>query len=176
MAGIGWIHFSETTRRRVLKVLDFLSEKGTIDELGIGVVRNISSNEMFRGISTIITRTRYYHTVPYLIIDCLLSSQRIHITQFIKNEEADIMEALKESYGNPEKERNIGHTVVQRNFDAGDRVHELVRKPSEIYWGGIRTYGFFKKAHSFLQLCDAINQEKYLNKAKDNTGNDYLYK
>lgn len=37
MAGLGWIHFSNTTRQKVLKVIDFLGEKGAIDELGIGV-------------------------------------------------------------------------------------------------------------------------------------------
>ena len=46
MSGLGWIHFSDTTRRRVLKVIDLLGEKGTIDELGIGVVRNAFSNEL----------------------------------------------------------------------------------------------------------------------------------
>jgi len=67
MAGLGWIHFSDTTRRQVLKIIDLLGEAGAVDELGIGVVRNAFSNEMFRGISTIQTRARYFFFRPIFI-------------------------------------------------------------------------------------------------------------
>ncbi len=171
-SGLGWIHFSDTTRRRVLKVIDLLGEKGTIDELGIGVVRNAFSNELFSGMSTIMTRARYFYTVPYLLIGYLRTSPNISVTKFMRDSEADIMEALTRTYSNPEKERIIGHTIAQKNLKIGKRVQELVRKPSEIYWGGMRTFGMFSKTHSFAQLCQAINQGKYLNKSKDNLGND----
>ena len=84
--------------------------------------------------------------------------------------QADIMEILTRKYSDPEKERIIGYTLAQRNISVGKRVQELVRKPTEIYWGGIRTFGLFTKTHSFVQLCQSINQGKYLNKSKDNIG------
>ena len=172
MAGIGWIHSSETTRNRVLKVLDILGEKGTIDELGIGVVRNAFSNEMFSGISTIMTRARYFYTVPYLMIDYLRDKQRKTIKLYMNDSETDLMELLTKEYEQPDKERIIGYTVARKNIAANRRVRELVRKPSEIYWGGIRHFGIFKKQHSFAQLSQAINQGKYSDKPKDNLGSD----
>ena len=175
MAGLGWIHFSDTTRRKVLKIIDLLGESGTIDELGIGVVRNAFSNEMFSGMSTIMTRARYYYTVPYLIIDYLRNKQRIPIHIYMDKVEMDLLEGLTRKYEHPDKEKIIGYTIAKHNINVGKRVDELVRKPSEIYWGGIRQYGIFKKTHSFRQLCDAINNGKYLNKSKDNRGNKEEY-
>lgn len=172
MAGLGWIHFSNTTRKQVLKVIDLLGEKGSIDELGIGVVRNAFSNEMFSGISTIMTRARYYYTIPYLIIDYLSERQKNPIEIYMDRAETEIMmELTNKHYNNAENERIIGYTVAKRNIDTKSK-NELVRKPSEIYWGGIRSFQLFKKQHSFAQLCQAINQGKYQNGSKDNVGND----
>jgi hypothetical protein len=174
MAGLGWIHFSETTRKQVLKIIDILGEPGTIDELGIGVVRNSFSNELFKGISTIMTRARYYYFVPYLMIDYLREKQKLSIAMYMNKAEMDLLENMTRKYENPEKERIIGYTIAKRNNEKGKR-DELVRKPSEIYWGGIREYGIFKKDHSFGQLCDSIQKGNYVDKAKDNRGSDKEY-
>ena len=172
MAGLGWIHFSETTRRQVLKIIDILGEPGTIDELGIGVVRNAFSNELFKGISTIMTRARYYYFVPYLIIDFLREKQKLPIAMYMKNAEMDLLEGLTLNCRDPEKKQIIGYTIARKNIETGKRINELVRKPSEIYWGGIRTYGLFKKAHSFSQLCEAIEKGNYSKKPKDYRGTE----
>jgi hypothetical protein len=171
MAGLGWIHFSDTTRRQVLKIIDILGEPGTIDELGIGVVRNAFSNELFKGISTIMTRARYYYFVPYLMIDYLREKQKQPIDVYMKNAEMDLLEAMTRKYADPEKERIIGYTIAKKNIEVGKRVQELVRKPSEIYWGGIRQFKLFKMEHSFGQLCDSINKGNFSKKPKDNNGN-----
>lgn len=172
MTGLGWIHFSDTTRRQVLKIIDLLGEAGAVDELGIGVVRNAFSNEMFRGISTIQTRARYFFFVPYLLIDYLRSNQTEPALSFMNKAEMKLLEELTLNSSNPENDRIIGHTIAQKNIQTGRRVHELVRKPSEIYWGGIREYGIFKKTHSFRQLCDSINKGYYSNKSVDNISTD----
>ena len=171
MAGLGWIHFSDTTRRQVLKIIDILGESGTIDELGIGVVRNAFSNELFKGISTIMTRARYYYFVPYLMIDFLREKQKLSIAMYMNKAEMDLLENMTRHYTNPEKERIIGYTIAKRNDQFGKK-DELVRKPSEIYWGGIREYGIFKKDHSFGQLCNSIEKGNYGKKTKDHRGSD----
>jgi hypothetical protein len=170
MAGLGWIHFSDTTRKQVLKIIDILGEPGTIDELGIGVVRNAFSNEMFKGISTIMTRARYYYFVPYLMIDYLREKQKLPISVYMKNTEMDLLEGLTRKHEKPEQQRIIGYTIAKKNISLNKRVLELVRKPSEIYWGGIRQFGIFKKPHSFGQLCDSITKGNYIKKQKDNGG------
>ena len=172
MSGLGWIHFSETTHRNVLKVIDILSGgSSAIDELGIGVVRDAFSNELFAGVSTIMTRGRYFYTIPYLLIDYLRNpSYRKDVTQYMKDEETKMMgEIIKNYLPNPQNQRIIGYTVgLKNNKKNGRIVDRLVRNPSEIYWGGIRTFGIFKGSHSFAQLCYAINQGKYIDVEKDN--------
>jgi hypothetical protein len=55
MAAIGWIDFSGKDKNRVDSILDLLRTEGQVDELGIGTIRDGSSNAMFPGISTIQT-------------------------------------------------------------------------------------------------------------------------
>lgn len=170
MSGLGWIHFSETTHRNVLKVIDLLSGgSSAIDELGIGVVRDAFSNELFAGVSTIMTRGRYFYTIPYLLIDYLRNpSYRKDITKYMNDEETKMMGEIIENYPHPQNQRIIGYTVGLKNNKSNGRiVHRLVRNPSEIYWGGIRKFGIFKGSHSFAQLCYAINQGKYTDAEKD---------
>jgi len=50
-------------------VLDLLAEKGVVDELGIGVIRDAFADLLFPGISTIQTRAKYFLIVPRLLKD-----------------------------------------------------------------------------------------------------------
>ncbi|MBK7446214.1 MAG: hypothetical protein IPJ45_09360 [Ignavibacteria bacterium] len=38
-SGLGWIDFSDSDKQKVLKVIELLKPDGTVDELGVGVVR-----------------------------------------------------------------------------------------------------------------------------------------
>lgn len=51
---LGWIDFSKTERSKVL------TERGTLDELGIAPIRDGFSNLFFPGTSTIQTRAKYF--------------------------------------------------------------------------------------------------------------------
>ena len=64
---LGWIDFSKTERNKILSVLDLLSESGTLDELGIALVRDGFSNLFFPGTTTIQTRAKYFFIVPYAL-------------------------------------------------------------------------------------------------------------
>lgn len=69
MSSIGWIDFSSTDRERVNGVLALLSEAGTLDELGIGQLRDAFSDTLFPGFSTVQTRAKYFVTVPQIFAD-----------------------------------------------------------------------------------------------------------
>lgn len=43
------------------------NEPGTLDELGIGSIRDTFSDELFPGTSTIQTRARYFLFVPWIM-------------------------------------------------------------------------------------------------------------
>ena len=51
-------------RDRVKSVIDLLSTPGVIDELGIGVIRDVFSDSLFPGVSRIQTRDKYFLTIP----------------------------------------------------------------------------------------------------------------
>ncbi|MGK8889132.1 DUF6361 family protein [Burkholderia gladioli] len=69
MSSIGWIDFSSTDRERVAGVLALLSEAGTLDELGIGQLRDAFADCLFPGFSTVQTRAKYFVTVPQIFDD-----------------------------------------------------------------------------------------------------------
>ena len=66
MSSLAWLDFSESDRQKALDVIDLFREKGTVDELGIGTVRDSFADLLFPGTSTIMTRARYYLFVPWI--------------------------------------------------------------------------------------------------------------
>ena len=72
---LGWIDFSKTERSKVLSVLELLSQKGTLDELGIAPVRDGFSNIFFPGTSTIQTHAKYFLIIPYALRDLEKTSE-----------------------------------------------------------------------------------------------------
>src|SRR5205085_1481129 len=65
-SSFAWLDFSETDRQRALDVVDLFREKGTVDELGIGTIRDAIADLLFPGTSTIMTRAKYYLLVPWV--------------------------------------------------------------------------------------------------------------
>ena len=48
---VGWLDYSEAERRQVQEMLQLFTEKGTVDDLGVGTVRDAISNRLFPGTS-----------------------------------------------------------------------------------------------------------------------------
>jgi hypothetical protein len=61
-----WLDYSDRDRRRALDVVDLLRESSTVDELGLGLVRDAFADLLFPGTSTIQTRARYFLFVPWI--------------------------------------------------------------------------------------------------------------
>jgi hypothetical protein len=66
MSYIAWLDHSEHERRKMLDVIDLFREHETVDELGIGGVRDAFANLMLPGTSTIQTRARYFLFIPWI--------------------------------------------------------------------------------------------------------------
>lgn len=163
-AGLGWIDFSKEHRDILKSVLDSLKQSGVVDELGIGSVRNSISDLLFPGINTIQTRAKYYILISQVIQE--------YETKFYKNEkklpilkdylrkrENEIMRALAGKY--PEGKGIIGINVAKHNG-------ELARKPSSIYWNGIRKHNIIQTQHS---LTEYLNRFKRPMSVADIIGN-----
>ena len=128
---IGWVDFSDAEREKVNQAIKAFRQQDTIDELGIGQVRDAFADLLFPGTTTIQTRLRYMLFVPWLCLT--LEDQRVDSKDFrarLKEDEVRLINGLKA--GCPEGEDGL----IGSSSGAS-----LQRFPSEIYWSGIRTWG-----------------------------------
>lgn len=154
---LGWIDFSKEDRQKALDVINLLSEQGAVDELGIGIVRDAFANYFFPGTSTIQTRSKYFLIVPYILreaVDGRYGKDVNRILRAIDAEEKDCGIKLLEA--NPKAEGVIGTRVLPKGW--------VARKPSDIYWNGIRTYGIFcdygLSIPEYVSLAMKLNTQK----------------
>ncbi|MBT9704879.1 MULTISPECIES: DUF6361 family protein [Clostridia] len=133
---LGWIDFSKEDRQKAFDVINLLSEQGAVDELGIGVIRDAFANYFFPGTSTIQTRAKYFLIVPYMLreaVDGRYGKDANRVLRAIDSAEKDCGIRLLEA--DPKAEGVIGSRVLPKGW--------VARKPSDIYWNGIRTFGIF---------------------------------
>jgi hypothetical protein len=159
---IGWIDFSKEQRNKVLSVINLLSEPGAVDELGVGTIRDSFSNIFFPGTSTIQTRAKYFLLTSYLLIELEREKGMTpdKMINRLHEQELNFIDILKQSGQNG----IIGET-------AG--IH-LKRKPSDIYWSGIRTFGMFTggqmSLHDYARVVCLVKDNKQTMKTLGSMG------
>ena len=153
---LGWIDFSKEEREKVLDVINLLSEDGAVDELGIGIIRDSFANIFFPGTSTVQTRAKYFFIVPYIlkeVEDGKYGNNIDTILKKINEEEKQCAIKMLES----DKDGVIGARALPNKW--------VARKPSNIYWNGIRTFKLFTNdsisISEYIKLaCSLKNQKK----------------
>ena len=146
---LGWIDFSKEERNKVLSVIHLLEESETVDELGLGAVRDGFADYFFPGTSTVQTRAKYFLVVPYILNEVVAGKygSEVHgIIEEIDNEERACRDILLKHSTDGVIGRLEPDSWVQR-------------APSSIYWNGLKKYGILTTNVSlkkFIQL--SINQ------------------
>jgi hypothetical protein len=124
-----WLDTSAADRRRALDVIDLFRPGGTVDELGIGTIRDAIADLFFPGTSTIQTRARYLLFVPWMYRRLegrgLSASDVARVAREEELRLVDVLAASADSAG------TIG--IEARRA--------LKRLPSAVYWGGLGTLG-----------------------------------
>jgi len=106
-ATLSWVDVSERQQRRMLELLRSWRETETLDELGVGTIRDAFSDHFFPGTSTIRTRARYMLFVPWMYLDLEQQGVPSHrVADRARDYEADIIEALIDNA--PDEEGIIG--------------------------------------------------------------------
>lgn len=125
-----WLDASEHDRRRSLEVIDLFQQKETVDELGVGSVRDTIADFVAPGTSTIQRRARYFFFIPW-IYQSLEGRHGANerMAARARSLEVALIEALA---ANEDKAGIIG--IESRA--------SLKRLPSEIYWQGLGRLGF----------------------------------
>lgn len=157
MIQIGWIDYSKEHRDRVMSVLDMLATPGAMDELGISVIRDAFAERLFPGLSTLLTRAKYYLIVPWIMRD--LERENLPAAQFARRLHQDEIAMIRVLCDSGEKRDVIG-----------ERAREtLKRKPSDVYWNGLRTFGIFRDSHmslaNYLAAAHKVNRANQDRKA-----------
>ena len=130
-----------------MDVLELFREQGTVDELGIGTVRDAIADILFPGTSTIQTRARYFLFVPWIYLG--MEQRRVpshDIAAKARRVEIGLIEALLES-------EDLDGVIGKRARKG------LKRLPSDVYWNGLRTWGirwFSGSQEDYYRSLDAF--------------------
>ncbi|MGM9924832.1 MAG: DUF6361 family protein [Bacillus sp. (in: firmicutes)] len=157
MLSIGWIDYSNEHRNKVMSVLQALATPEAVDELGIGLIRDGFADIFFPGTSTIQTRAKYFFIVPYLLMELERSNIKKpdNFLEELYSGEINLIEPLKETA----TEGVIGARAGKK----------LKRKPSSIYWNGIRTFEIFRypllSLEGYAKEFCKLNQRKHAMKS-----------
>ena len=125
---LGWLDSSEQERRTVLELVSALNEPGTLDELGIGTIRDTIADKLFPGISTIQTRARYFLFLPWILQMAEDGSPR-YAEEKVRRLQLQLCDALVKTHG-------TDPGVIGRQAGAA-----LQRWPLSIYWLGLVKWG-----------------------------------
>lgn len=123
-----WLDSSDRERRATLELVSALSEPGTLDELGIGRIRDTIADTLFPGTSTVQTRARYFLFLPWIMQKIEEGSSRSP-NERARYMQLELCNALGVSHGS-------GEGVIGREAGAA-----LRRWPLDIYWAGLRRWG-----------------------------------
>ena len=131
-----WLDLTSSDRDKMRRVLDLFSEQGTVDEMGLGSLRDGLSDALFPGTSTFQTRLRYMLFIPWIYQR--LEKHRLRgdeVAQRARGAEIALIEPLLE---NEDQEGVIGRRA------RGSLRH----LPSSGYWSGLVRWGIFAPQQS----------------------------
>lgn len=144
---LAWVDYSSAHRDDMDRLLDAFRDKGTVDELGIGTIRDTFSDALFPGTSTLHTRARYLLFVPWAI-----TATTAH--RYPADRAAKELRRLEERLIGALRKSDHSDGVIGR--DAGS---SLRRMPSVLYWTAMRRYGLKRCEHSVDQHLRFASQQ-----------------
>ncbi len=127
---LSWLDYSERERRKMLDVIHLFEETDTVDELGLGTIRDAIADHFFPGTGTVQTRARYFFFIPWMYLR--LEGKRVpsaKIADRARSEELNLVERFLQL--------GMSDGVIGRLAR-----RKLKRLPSNIYWLGLETLGF----------------------------------
>ena len=151
-SSISWIDFADENRNTMMDVVKLFREKDTIDELGVGTVRDAFSNYFFPGTSTIQTRAKYMLFVPWIYEK--IEAKRISHPKSAEKARRYEIKLIKVLLKSEDTEGVIGSS-------AGE---ELQRLPSEIYWAGLYDWGIRRFPGSRSEYHRSLTNKFYRKK------------
>ena len=154
MSVFAWLDVSERDRRRTLDLIDLFQQKETVDELGIGSIRDVIADVLSPGTSTIQTRARYFFFVPWVYLALERRSDLGDVGEKARRAESALIPRLLES---EDADGTIGRLAGA----------SLKRLPSSVYWAGLGRLGFRLFTDSRDQYHRALKRGRRRNGTDD---------
>jgi hypothetical protein len=123
-----WLDSDDDQRRRMLAVVELFKDEGTVDELGVGAIRDTIADVLFPGTSVLHTRARYLLFVPWLLQAVHRMTTTAAAVAELRRLEIRLIHSL---LAGGEEQGVIGRQAKER----------LKRMPSAAYWAALRRYG-----------------------------------
>lgn len=162
---IGFVHFSSEERQRVINALQRLREKGSVDELGIGRVRDAFADSMFPGISTLQHHAKYFAVLPQLYHIAQKESYRS--PREVKAKIIDLEIKLTKNLVAGSAPDTTG--ITGSKFVSGTKYVKY--DPTYIYWTGLVAFGVMKESGSLYNLLfDYSRHDRPVKYKKDDVG------
>lgn len=126
---LGWVDQDDRQRAAMLKVVELFKDEGTVDELGVGSIRDTLADALFPGTSVLLTRARYLLLIPWLIQQVTASSST----------SAEGIARLRVLEG------RLIHSLLKADDQDGligrQAKEKLKRMPSSAYWAALGHFG-----------------------------------
>ncbi|WP_157092287.1 DUF6361 family protein [Thioalkalivibrio nitratireducens] len=134
-AYLHWLDLTAADRDKARKVLDLFNEQGTVDELGLGSLRDVLSNALFPGTSVLHTRLRYVLFIPWVYQQLEARHGNFDVASEARRLEVTLIDALATS--------DAPEGII------GVHAREAVaRLASSAYWAALVHWGLFVPAKS----------------------------
>lgn len=158
---LGWVDYSRQERETIKELLKVLGESSSLDELGVGIVRDSISDLLYPGTSVLHTRAKYYILVPELFKKAMKSGLTTgsEVRRLIDSDQDAIARALRRAI-----DEETGTKAAGIIGGRSDRAVKM--KPTRIYWNALRTTGIL--CNPSLSYDDACSAVASYNKKKQN--------
>lgn len=128
MSDIAWLDTSPDEERRMRELVKMFADTATLDDIGIGQVRDSISDQLFPATSTVHTRARYLLFIPWIHRAAAAKFTGTAVLSKANDQERKLIETMKAA----------GHTQGLIGRRAGASVAIL---PSNIYWSALGKLG-----------------------------------
>lgn len=168
---LGWVDYSRQERETIKELLKVLGESSSLDELGVGIVRDSISDLLYPGTSVLHTRAKYYILIPELFKKAMNSGLTTgsEVRRQIDSDQDAIARALRRAI-----DEETGTKAAGIIGGRSDRAVKM--KPTRIYWNALRTTGILcNPALSYDDACSAVagyNKKKQNIEFKKETDDD----
>lgn len=92
-----WLDTDSRQRDQAMAVLDAFRDRTTVDELGVGSIRDAIAQQLFPGSSVLHTKVPYLLFIPWLVADAMRATDAESAAEELRRGEVRLIDALADS-------------------------------------------------------------------------------